>query len=76
MPDAAPTSHETPGPWNLWLLGLLLVLRLVIAPWGDVLIFNNTIDFSQALVCFNWLAAATAVAAWRERRRIAASGGT
>src|SRR5207245_1495472 len=31
--------------WSLWLVGVLLVLRLVIAPWGGVLIFNNSVDF-------------------------------
>ena len=44
-------------------------------------LFEGTEDYriamvgSEALVCFYWLAAATAVAAWRERRRAAASGG-
>ena len=27
------------------VLALLLGVRLLVAPWGDILVFNNTIDF-------------------------------
>ncbi len=31
----------------MWFVGSLLVLRLIIAPWADVLIFNDTLDYMR-----------------------------
>ena len=47
MPGSEPSAGEPSGVRSLWVLGILLAVRLIIAPWGDVLIFNDTLDYMR-----------------------------